>query len=106
MKLCIRRKKIISFIENMLFTPTDCNVFGFNSIQKCRCQVWQGCSKDSAQLAQMNVWILISFGEYLRTHLKDHTRYDQGPKIHGKPKRVSLPVDEAQLAGCLRVACR
>ena len=73
------------------------------SIQKCECQVWQGCTKDSVQLAQMGVWILASLGEYLRTHLKDHTRYDWGPEIHGKPKRVSLPVGKAQLAGCLRV---
>ena len=51
----------------------------------------------------MGVWILVSLGEYLRTHLKDHTRYDRGPEIHGKPRRVSLPVGEAQLAGCLRV---
>ena len=72
------------------------------SIQKRRCQVWQGCSKDSAHLAQTGVWILVSLGEYLSTHLKDHTRYDQGPEIHGEPRRVSLPVGEAQLAGCLR----
>ena len=42
-------------------------------------------------------------GEYLRTHLKYHTRYDRGPEIHGEPRRVSLPFGEAQLAGCLRV---
>ena len=41
--------------------------------------------------------------EYLRTHLKDRTRYDQGQEIHGEPKRVSLPFDEAQLAGCLKI---
>ena len=41
--------------------------------------------------------------KYLRTHLKDHTRYDRGPEIHGDPRRVSLPVGEAQLTGCLRV---
>ena len=34
---------------------------------------------------------------------EDHTRYDRGPEIHGEPRRVSLPVVEAQLAGCLRV---
>ena len=44
-----------------------------------------------------------SLGEHLRTQLKDHTRYDQGPGIHSKPRRVSLPVGEAQLAGCLKV---
>ena len=60
-------------------------------------------SKDSAQLAQTGVWILDSLGEYLRTHLKDHTRYDRGPEIHGETRRVSLPFGEAQLAGCLRV---
>ena len=32
------------------------------SIQKRGCQVWQGCSKDSAQLAQTGVWILVSLG--------------------------------------------
>ena len=72
------------------------------SIQKRGCQVWQSCPKDSAHLAQTGVWILVSLGEYLRTHLKDHTRYDPGPEIHGKPRRVLLPVGETQLAGCLR----
>ena len=35
---------------------------------------------------------LVSLGEHLKTHLQDHTRYDQGPEIHGRPKRVSLPL--------------
>ena len=61
------------------------------------------CSKDFAHLAQTGVWILVSLGEYLRTHLKDHTRCDRGPDIHGEPRRVSLRFGEAQLAGCLRV---
>ena len=73
------------------------------SIQKRGCQVWQGCTRDSAHLAQTGVWILVSLGEYLRTHLIDHARYDWGPEIHGEPRRVSLPVGEAQLPGCLRV---
>ena len=73
------------------------------SIQRHKCQVWQGCPKDSAQLAQMCVWILVSLGKYLRIHLRDHTRYDQGPDIYSGPKRVSRPFGEAQLAGCLRV---
>ena len=73
------------------------------SIQRRGCQVWQGCPKDSAHLAQTGVWILVSLGEYLRTHLKNHARYDRGPEIHGKPRRVSLAFGEAQLAGCLRV---
>ena len=50
------------------------------SIQKRGCQVWQGCPKDSTQLAQTGVWILVSLGEYLRTHLKDHTKYDRGQR--------------------------
>ena len=75
------------------------------SIQKSGCQVWQGCPNDSVHLAQTGVWILISIGEYLRTHLKDHTRYDRDPEIHGKPRRVSLPVGETQLAGSLRIQC-
>ena len=49
------------------------------------------------------VCILVSLGEYLRTNLIDHTKYYQGPEIHGEPRRVSLPFGEAQLAGCLRV---
>ena len=73
------------------------------SIQKRGCQIWHGCTKDSAQLAQTGVWILVSLGEYLRTPLKDHTRYNQGPEIRGEPRRVSLPVGEAELAECLRV---
>ena len=47
--------------------------------------------------------LIVSLGECPKTHLKKHTRYDQGPEIHGKPRRVSLPVGEAQLAGCLKV---
>ena len=73
------------------------------SIQRRGCQVWQGCPKDSAHLAQTCVWILVSLCQYLRTHLKDHAIYDRGPEIHSKPRRVSLPFGEAQLAGCLRV---
>ena len=73
------------------------------SIQKRGCQIWQGCSKDSAQLTQTGVWILVSLGQYLRTHLKDHARYDQDPEIHGEPRRVSLPVGEVLLAGYLKV---
>ena len=73
------------------------------SIHKRGCQVWQGCPRDSAHLAQTSVWILVSLGEYLRSHLIDHARYDRGPEIHGKPKIVSLPFGKAQLAGCLRV---
>ena len=73
------------------------------SIQRRGCQVWQGCPKDSAHLAQTGVWILVSLGDYLKTHLKDHARYDRDPEIHGKTRRVSLPFGETQLAGCLRV---
>ena len=74
-----------------------------SSIQRRGCQVWQGCPRDSAHLAQTGVWILVSLRQYLRTHLKEHAKYDRGPEIHGKPRRVSLPVGEAQLAGCLKV---
>ena len=73
------------------------------SPQKRERQVRQGCPKDFAQLAQMSVYILVSLGEHLTTDLKDHKRYDQGPDIYGKPRRVSLPVGEAQLAWCLKV---
>ena len=52
------------------------------STQKRGCNVGQGCLKDSPQLAQMGV--LVSLGEHLRAHLKDHTSYDRGPEIHGK----------------------
>ena len=70
------------------------SIYGL-STQKRGCQVRQGCPKDSAQLAQTGVWILISLGKHLRTNLKEHVRYDQGPEIHGEPRRVSLPVSEA-----------
>ena len=73
------------------------------SIQKRGCQVWQGCPNDSAQLGQTGVWILVSLDVYLRTHLKNHARYDRGPGIQGEPRRVSLPFGKAQLVGCLRV---
>ena len=84
------------------FHSTSCSICDL-SIQRRGCQVWQGCPRDSMHLAQMGVWILVSLGEYQRTHLKDHARYDWGPEIHGEPRRVSLPFGEAQLAGCLRV---
>ena len=84
------------------FHSTPRSICGL-SIQRRGCQVWQGCPKDSMQLAQTGFWILVSLGEYLKTHLKDHTRYNEGPEIYGKPRRVSLPVGEAQLVRCLRV---
>ena len=56
------------------------------SIQKRGCQVWQGYPNDSTQLTQTGIWILVSLGEYLRTHFKDHTRYNWYPEIDGKPK--------------------
>ena len=33
--------------------------------------------------------------------LKTHTGYDQGPEIHGRPRRMSLLVGEAQLVGSM-----
>ena len=62
--------------------------------------VWHVCPKDSAQLAQTSVWILVSLGEYLRTYLKDHIRYNQGPEIHDEPRRVSLSFGKPR---CLKV---
>ena len=44
----------------------------------------------------MGVYILVSHCQYLRGHIKEHTRYDQGPEIHGEPKRVSLSFGEVQ----------
>ena len=67
------------------------------SLQRRRCQIQKGCPKDSAQLAQTSVWILVLLDEYLRTHLINHTRYDQGPEIHGKSRRDSLSFGEAQM---------
>ena len=43
------------------------------------------------------------FWRALRNNLKDHAAYDQVLGIRGKPKRVSLLVGKAQLAGCLKV---
>ena len=63
------------------FSQYSCSICDL-SIQKRRCQVWQGCPKDSVQLSQTGIWILVSLGKYLRTHLKDHSRYDGGPEIH------------------------
>ena len=55
-------------------TPRSiCNL----SIQRRGCQVWQDCPRDFAHLAQTGVWILVSLGQYLRTHLKDHARYER-----------------------------
>ena len=48
-------------------------------------------------------WHKWAAGKHLRTHLKDHTRYNQCLKIYGRPMRVLLPVSKAQLAGCLKV---
>ena len=58
-------------------------------------QVREGYLIDSAQLAQMSRKILASFGEHLRTHLKDHTGYDQGPEIHAKPKKSVAPSQQS-----------
>ena len=57
--------------HNTLFSICDL------SIQMRGCQVWQDCPRDSAQLAQTGVWIIVSLGGYLRTHLTDHAKYDR-----------------------------
>ena len=59
------------------------------STENCRYQIRQGCLKNSAQLSQMGVLILIFLGEHMRTHLKDHTRYNQGPEILDEYRSVS-----------------
>ena len=46
---------------------------------------------------------LSSLGEHLKSHLKYHTTLVQGPEIHGKSRKISLLVGEAQLAGCSKV---
>ena len=56
-----------------------------DSFQRRGCQVWQDCPRDSAHLAQN-----LSLTWRVRTHLTDHAKYDRGPEIHGKPRRVSL----------------
>ena len=73
------------------------------SNKKYGCLVWQGYFIDSVQLTQIRIYILVSLGKHLRTHLKDHTTYGQGPGIHSKPRKVLLLVSEAHLAGCLKV---
>ena len=79
------------------------SAFHLWSTQKRGCQVWQGCPKDSVQLAQTGVWILVSLGEHLSTYLKDHKDIIKVQRPWGKPRRVSLPVGKSQLAGCLKV---
>ena len=71
--------------------------------EKREFHIRQNCPKDSVQLVQTNVKILVSLGDHLRTHLKEHTEYDQATGIHGKPRRVSVLFGEAQLTGCLKV---
>ena len=56
-----------------IFPNTPHSIYGL-STQKRGCQLRQGCLTDSAQLAQIGVWILLSLGEHLRTHLKNHKR--------------------------------
>ena len=81
---------------------TPCCIYSL-STQKRRCQVQQGCLKDSMQLP-LNGFLDFSLSwQASEDPLKDHTKYDQGPEIHSKPRRVLLPVGKAQLAGCLRV---
>ena len=56
-----------------IFHSTPFYIYDMSPLKR-ECQVWQSCPKDSAHLAQMSVWILVSLGEHLRTHLKDHIR--------------------------------
>ena len=63
------------------------------STEKHGCLVLQGCAIDFMQLVQID--ILVSLGKYLRTHLKDHTGYGLGPRIHSKPKKALLLVSSA-----------
>ena len=58
-------------LENFHSTPFY--IYDMSPLKR-GCQVWQSCPKDSAKLAQTGVWILVSLGEHLSTHLKDHIR--------------------------------
>ena len=50
----------------------------------------------------MGILTSVSPGAHLVTQLVDHVKYGLGPWCHAWPKRMSLPSDEAQLAGCLK----
>ena len=73
------------------------------NVQKRGCLVRKSCLIDFVHLAQTGVQILVSLGEHLSTHLKYYTGYDQDPEIHGKPRKLSLPVGKAQVTGYLKV---
>ena len=80
----------------MYFYNTPRSIYGL-STQKHGCQVGQRAGTNE------RLDLSLSLGEHLKTHLKEHTRYDQGPEIHGKSRKVSLPIGEVQLAGCLKI---
>ena len=78
------------------FHNTPFSICGL-SIQRRECQVWQGCPKDSAQLAQTGLDFSLNWRvseDPLKRPHKILSTVSQGE---------SLPVGEAQLAGCLRV---
>ena len=50
---------------------------GFSLTKACGCQVWEIGLSDFTQRKQVGVEILISLDDYLRTQLKENTRYDQ-----------------------------
>ena len=79
-----------------------CNIYN-SSFVKRACLFRRDFLTVSAQLPQTIVSVFISLGGHLKIYLKDHAMYDQDPKIYGKPRRVSLLVDEAQRTGCLKV---
>ena len=54
-----------------------------------------------AQQAQMDVYTSISPGAHLMTQLVDRVKCNLSPECHAWPRRVSPPIGEAQLAGCL-----
>ena len=71
----------------MYFHNTPCSICN-SSPEMHRCLVWKSYLKDFTQLAHGCLDLNLLLGKHLKSHLKDHVTYGQGPEIHVMPRKV------------------
>ena len=84
----------------MCFSSISCSIYN-SSTEPRGCLVQIGHSIVSTQQVQMSVWTSVFPGTHLVTQLVHHVKYDLGPGCHARPRRVSPPSGDGQLAECL-----
>ena len=84
----------------MYYRNTSSFIYSFSTL-KCGCPTWlfkRFREADTNGRLDLSLSWRVSEDPFKKPH-----SYDQGPEIHGGPSKVSLPVGEGQLDGCLKV---